>query len=262
MNTPPKKKLSDSLAARTLAGALALPPSIPAETAAYQSGYTTPHTPPEQSFSQNTANSLAASKLRDTPSPNNSQTPDQKNENDENQENVEDEDLNPAAQGPGGIRGEINDYAAPVMSLINRRKIKDLEGRIDDLERQNTQLKKQAETIRSDKLKPLQRQLLAASFADFTDITLRYLKFSIEIWWWTIIGAIIDIFIIIPTLFIVYVIAKKEGRVSKGIKQAMQPFEKEIKDLEKKSKDNNRQIQQTQIEKIRLTQLFKGPAAA
>ncbi|MFA5175202.1 MAG: hypothetical protein WC430_02135 [Patescibacteria group bacterium] len=73
------------------------------------------------------------------------------------------------------------------------------------------------------KLKKLEK---AARAVDAISTIKNYLAIMVETWWWTIIGAIIDIVIVIPTIFLAYWLGFVKGKFAKQMEALRKTAEK------------------------------------
>ncbi len=70
--------------------------------------------------------------------------------------------------------------------------------------------------------------LIAARGTDTLSAIARYLAKSVEIWWWTIVGAIIDIMVVIPALALAYLFGFKKGPAGKKVEKQIDRVKKDI----------------------------------
>jgi septal ring factor EnvC (AmiA/AmiB activator) len=158
-----------------------------------------------------------------------------------------------------------------IMAFKNRKKIKELQDAINKLEEEIKKVEKELGILnkkiadyKKKEITPLERKALTAAFADAGFAIRNYLLIMVEIWWWTIIGAIIDICLVIPTIAILYSSGALKGSLGKKIEKELSKKKRVFKAMEKTRRPLERQIfrfrqeqQQLAQQQFQLTQLFK-----
>lgn len=135
----------------------------------------------------------------------------------------------------------VQERALAQMAQEEETDVSDMDGDMGrDLQSQALRVTKEEKTLTKQtkelgkQISTLNRALRLAKNADAIRAIANYLKISIETWWWTIIGAIIDIFIIIPAIYLRYVWGNKTGKVSKPIQNQINDLKNKLSDLQKK----------------------------
>lgn len=110
-----------------------------------------------------------------------------------------------------------------VRNAIQRRKI----------EANIRKLDKQARPINRE-ISKLQTQValarLGAKLVDALKAIGIYVGVMFELWWWTIIGAIIDILVVIPIIFLMYYMRLVKGAAGRAAEKLMTGTQKKIKE--------------------------------
>ena len=134
-----------------------------------------------------------------------------------------------------------------------RNFISQAERNISQLDTKIKQITKETKPITSElrrlntELTFLRASLLAARPADALKTISHYLRISAEVWWWTIVGAIIDFLVVTPIIFIIFLLGLKKGAVGKRI-------EKKIKDVKDRIKKTQEKIRTEELTKRQLYQ--------
>lgn len=119
----------------------------------------------------------------------------------------------------------------------------DIQQRISKITGEEKKSVKQAKNLKKE-LSSLKAAFKMAKRADAIRAITKYVSKSINLWW-TIVMAIVDIFFIIPGIYLYYVWTKKTGKTSK-------PIQKKMDDLDRESSATEKTISTFEMKKRQL----------
>lgn len=134
-------------------------------------------------------------------------------------------------------------FAVQLQNLTQRIRQKELE-----VER----LKNRTNDYKKKKLNPLKRSARIAAFLDAYRKIRNYLAVMVEFWWWTIIGAIIDLLVVIPIIAILYGTGAFKGKIGRTIKGDLRKQEKIVTRMEDAERAIQREIMQLRQQENQL----------
>ncbi len=111
--------------------------------------------------------------------------------------------------------------------------LQEVEQRLQDAQEAGERISKQRDSYYNRTVKPLKRAMLRSVAIDTARALRNYTGLAVPTWWWTIIGAIIDILAVFPIIIILYFSGAAKGKFTRTTLKDYRFAQNRLKQFEK-----------------------------